>query len=71
MVPMRVICAPDSFKGSLTAAAAAEAMRRGVLDADASAEVDVCPIADGGEGTVDAMCAAGGASGGRAGCEAP
>lgn len=61
MLAVRVICAPDSFKGSLTAAAAAEAMRRGVLDADASAEIDVCPIADGGEGTVDAMCAAGGA----------
>lgn len=56
---MRVICAPDSFKGSLTAVEAAAAMRRGVLDADPAAEVDSCPIADGGEGTVEAMGAAG------------
>ena len=58
MVAMRVICAPDSFKGSLTAGAAAAAMRAGVLDAAPDAGVDLCPIADGGEGTVDAMPAA-------------
>ena len=56
---MKVICAPDSFKECLTAQAAAEAMARGVRRAlGASSEVDLCPIADGGEGTVDAMVAA-------------
>ena len=55
---MKVICAPDKFKESLTAADAARAMARGVMRADAKAEVDLCPIADGGEGTVDAMLAA-------------
>jgi glycerate kinase len=55
---MRVICAPDSFKESLSAVAAAEAMGRGVRRAAAGAAVDLCPIADGGEGTVDAMLAA-------------
>jgi glycerate kinase len=58
-IRMKVICAPDSFKECLTAQAAAEAMARGVRAALGSkAEVDVCPIADGGEGTVDAMIAA-------------
>jgi len=55
---MRVICAPDSFKESITATAAAEAMARGVHRASAHASVDLFPIGDGGEGTVDAMLAA-------------
>ena len=45
---MRVLCAPDSFKGSLTAAQAARAMQRGVAAVDPDIEVDLCPIADGG-----------------------
>lgn len=57
---MRVLIAPDSFKESLSARDAAEAMARGVQRwADASGmdvEIDVCPVADGGEGTVDAVC---------------
>lgn len=55
---MRYLCAPDSFKESLTALEAAEAMARGIRRADTGATVDLCPIADGGEGTVDAMLAA-------------
>ena len=55
---MRVICAPDKFKGSLTATEAAEAMARGVRRAAPDAVVDLCPIADGGEGTVAALVAA-------------
>lgn len=55
---MRVICAPDSFKESLSATEAAAAMARGVAAAAAGVEVDECPIADGGEGTVEAMLAA-------------
>lgn len=55
---MRVILAPDSFKESLGAADAAAAMARGVKRAVADAQIDLCPIADGGEGTVEAMLSA-------------
>ena len=55
---MKVICAPDSFKESLSAADAAAAMARGIRQVWPDAEVDLCPIADGGEGTVAAMLAA-------------
>jgi len=51
----RVVVAPDSFKGSLSAIDAARAMERGVLTAWPDAEVVKIPIADGGEGTVAAM----------------
>lgn len=56
---MRVLVAPDKFKGSLTAADAADAMRLGVLDVAPDADVVTMPVADGGEGTVDAFVAAG------------
>lgn len=52
---MKIICAPDKFKGSLTAAAAATAMADGIRAVLPEAEIDVCPVADGGEGTVEAM----------------
>ncbi len=55
---MRIMLAPDSFKGSLSAAQAAAAMARGVAAADPAIEVDVCPIADGGEGFVEALASA-------------
>ncbi|MCB9888974.1 MAG: glycerate kinase [Planctomycetes bacterium] len=48
----RFLCAPDSFKGSLTAPAAAAALACGVRRAAPDAEVESCPVADGGEGTV-------------------
>lgn len=56
---MKVLVAPDKFKGSLTAAEAAEHIARGVVDAYPNATVVRRPIADGGEGTVDAVVAAG------------
>ncbi len=55
---MKVICAPDKFKGSLTAVEAAAAMARGVRQAFPQAAIDLCPLADGGEGTVAAMVSA-------------
>jgi len=58
--PLRVVCALDSFKGSLTSREACEAVRAGVLLAVPSASVTVAPIADGGEGTVEALAASGG-----------
>ncbi len=51
---MRVVVAPDKFKGSLTAAEAAAAMAEGVLSVWPDAEVGELPIADGGEGTLEA-----------------
>jgi glycerate 2-kinase len=54
----RILCAPDSFKGSLSALEAAEAMAEGIRRTLADAEIDLCPVADGGEGTVAAMVAA-------------
>src|SRR5690349_8352813 len=55
---MRVVVAPDKFRGSLSAADAARALARGVRAADPSAVVDEVPMADGGEGTVEALVAA-------------
>ena len=47
---MRVVVAPDSYKGSVTALGVAEAMERGVRAVFPDAEVVKVPIADGGEG---------------------
>src|SRR5690242_9624970 len=61
-VAMRVVVAPDSYKGSVTALGVAEAIERGVRAVFPDAEVVKVPIADGGEGTVDALVVA---TGGR------
>lgn len=55
---MKIVIAPDSFKESLGAAEAAAALAEGVIAACPSASVDLCPMADGGGGTVEAMVAA-------------
>lgn len=55
---MRIIVAPDSFKGSVTALGVAQAMARGIHAVFPEAEVVLVPIADGGEGTVEALVAA-------------
>ena len=55
---MRLLIAPDSFKGSLTALDAALSMAYGVCTVFDEAICDLAPIADGGEGTVDALIAA-------------
>jgi glycerate kinase len=55
---MHIVIAPDKFRGSLTAIEAAEAMSRGTLAADPTATVDLVPMADGGEGTVEALVSA-------------
>ena len=54
----RVVIAPDSFKGTITAADAAAAIARGWLTADPAADIVLRPMADGGEGTVSAFAAA-------------
>ena len=55
---MKVVIAPDSYKGCLSALEVAKAMERGVLSVFPSAEVRKIPIADGGEGTVAALVTA-------------
>ena len=52
---MKIIVAPDSFKGSLSARQAAQAMMEGVRRVFPDAEIVPIPLADGGEGTVDAL----------------
>jgi glycerate kinase len=55
----RVVIAPDKFKGSLTAEQAARAMTLGVQRADPELATVECPVADGGDGTLDTAVAAG------------
>lgn len=55
---MRVVVAPDSLKGSVTAAEAASAIAAGWLEVRPDDEVVLAPMADGGEGTVSAVAAA-------------
>ena len=55
-----VVIAPDSFKGSVSAAAAASAIATGVRRVWPDAELRLRPMADGGEGTLDAVLTAGG-----------
>lgn len=50
-----VLVCPDSFKGTLTAVEATDAIARGVRAAWPEAEILKCPLADGGEGTLDAL----------------
>lgn len=55
---MRIVVAPDSFKGAADARQAADAMARGVRDARPDAQVIAVPMADGGEGTLEVLLAA-------------
>lgn len=52
---MKVICAFDSFKGCMTSLEAGEAAKRGIMSAMPGCMVSVMPMADGGEGTIDAI----------------
>ncbi len=56
---MRVVLAPDKFKGSLDAAHVSAALAAGLRAARVDVEIVEVPIADGGDGTVDAAVAAG------------
>ena len=55
---MKIIVAPNSFKGSLSATQAANAIANGVREVFPDAEVVEIPVADGGEGTVEALVSA-------------
>jgi len=58
--PPTVVLAPDSFKGSLDAAAVCAAVAAGLLRVWPDAQIRACPMADGGEGTLDAVLSRGG-----------
>ena len=55
---MKILVAPDKFKGSLSAVAAVAAITRGLRVVWPEAEITAAPIADGGEGFAEALCAA-------------
>ncbi|WP_280330331.1 glycerate kinase [Nocardia wallacei] len=55
----RIVLAPDKFKGSLTAAGVADAVADGIRRVRPDADIRLVPVADGGEGTVDAAVRAG------------
>jgi glycerate kinase len=59
---LRILLAPDSFKGSLSAPQACEAMAAGIRRVLPEAEIRALPLADGGEGTTEALLAAAGGS---------
>ncbi len=59
-VPLTVLIAPDSFKGSLTSVQVARALATGWARARPGDSIVLCPLADGGEGTLEAIAAAGG-----------
>lgn len=52
---MKILVAPDSFKGSLTAMEVSENIKKGIHKFDTEIEVDLLPMADGGEGTVQSL----------------
>jgi len=58
MPAMKIVVAPDKFKGCMSAGEVAHVMAAGIAAAAPSAQVDACPIADGGEGFVDALVSA-------------
>lgn len=58
--PPVIVVAPDKFKGSLKAPEAAAAIARGLRRVWPGADIRICPMADGGDGTLDAILARGG-----------
>jgi len=57
---MKIVIAPDSFKGSLSAFEVAKSIQNGILKADETIETVIVPMADGGEGTVQSLIDASG-----------
>lgn len=53
---MRVLIAPDKFKGALNAREVAQNIATGLLDILPDAKIEIVPMADGGEGTAEAIC---------------
>ena len=59
---MKILIAPDKFKGALNAREIAENIATGLLDIFPDAQIELVPMADGGEGTAEAICEARGCS---------
>jgi glycerate 2-kinase len=59
---MRILIASDKFKGALNARDVAEKIAKGLREAMPDAKIDILPMADGGEGTAEAICEARGGS---------
>ena len=59
---MKILIAPDKFKGALNAREVAENIAKGLRDTLPDAKIDIVPMADGGEGTAEAICEARGGS---------
>ena len=55
-----IVITPDSFKGTMSATEVCEIIKKEFLKLDASLEIRCFPIADGGEGTVEALLFNGG-----------
>lgn len=55
---MRILIAPDKFKGSLNAREVAEGIATGLRDGLPDVTIEIVPVADGGEGTADVICQA-------------
>ena len=55
MVNMKILVAPQEFKGSISALSVAEAAKVGVIRVFPKAEVVLCPVADGGDGTLETL----------------
>lgn len=55
---MRILIAPDKFKGSLSAREVADNIALGLRDILPEVEIDIVPMADGGEGTAEVICTA-------------
>jgi glycerate kinase len=53
---MKILIAPDKFKGSLNAREVADNIAKGLRDELPDAKIDIIPMADGGEGTAEAIC---------------
>ena len=59
---MKILIAPDKFKGILNAQEVAQNIAKGLLDVLPDAQIEMVPMADGGEGTAEAICHALGCS---------
>jgi len=62
ILAVRILIAPDKFKGALNAREIAENIATGLLDIFPDAQIELVPMADGGEGTAEAICDARGCS---------
>ena len=51
---MKILIAPDKFKGSLTATEVAEAIKKGILK-ESTHDIEIQPMADGGDGSIDLL----------------